>query len=330
LGGSPLALDLVRRASRLLWSPQTSDAAARATIRALGAGFGATRPDAASLLEKAWAELARAAASSGDRERLRGLIRNGAAPYAVIGDSHGRLLARRSCAPGGRWLVPLWWLETGASARGLGRADALSGAGPRVRAAIDTALAIAEGTPILLKFGQVDIEFVQVFKRLESGDRAFDPARSQAFINETVARYMAFLVDAVAPADRARVHLCSLFPPTLSDAAWRTGYINAHIIDLHGPAGHETLASRLADLDVPDLARRTALHADFNAVLGSAAHAEGFGFSDDFTPFLGAAGVVDSRWLGPAAGLDHHLDFSATRTPVVDQLWRLLEGSLDL
>jgi hypothetical protein len=324
------AVDLVRRVSRLLWSPQTSDAAARATIRAFGAGFGAARPDAASLLEKAWAELARAAAASGDRERLRGLMRNGAAPYAVIGDSHGRLLARRSRGPGGRWLLPLWWLETGASARGLGRAGAQSGAGARVRTAIDTALAVAEATPLLLKFGQVDIEFVQVFKRLESGDHAFEPARFQAFVNETVARYMAFLVDAVAPADRARAHLCSLFPPTLSDAAWRTGYINAHIVELHGSAGRESLASRLADLDIPDMAPRTALHADFNTGLSSAAHAEGFGFSDDFTPFLGAAGVVDSRWLGPAGGLDHHLDFGATRTPVVDQLWRLLEGSPDL
>jgi hypothetical protein len=324
------ALDLVRRANRLLWSPHTSDAVARAAIRAAGVGFGAKRPDAASLFEKSWAELARAAAMSGDRQRLRGLMRNGGTPYAVIGDSHGRLLARRSCNQDGRWLMPLWWLETGASARGLGRAEAQSGAGERVRKAIGVALDIADTAPILLKFGQVDIEFVQVFKRLESGDRAFEPAGLQVFVDETVTRYMAFLIDAVAPADRPRVHLCSLFPPALSDAAWRSGYINAHIIELHGPADREGLAQRLDDLDVPNLAHRTALHANFNLALSSAAYAEGFGFHDDFTSFLGAAGVVDPCWLGSAAGTDHHLDFNATRARVVDQLWRLLERSFDL
>ena len=329
MAGAPLALDLVRRASRLLWSARTRDGAAQAVVRALGAGFGAARLDTTSLLEKAWVELAHAAAMSGNRERLRGLMREGAQPYAVIGDSHGRLLVRRSRTGDGRWLAPLWWLETGASARGLGRADARSGAGARVRAAIADALAVHETSPVLIKFGQVDIEFVQVFKRLEAGERAFEPAHFRSFADETIARYVAFVADAVAPADRSRVHLCSLFPPTLSDAAWRAGYLNAHVVALHGPSGGGNLADRLAGLDIPDLARRTALHADFNTALGSAAYAEGFAFRDDFAPLLGAAGVVDPRWLGPAAGADHHPDFSATRRPVVDRLWRLLEGSRD-
>jgi len=329
LAGGPLALELVRRASRRLWSPATSDAAARATIEALGAGFGAARPDAASLLEKAWAELAWAAGQAGDFKRLRGLVRSGAQPYAVIGDSHGRLLVRRARAADGRWLLPLWWLETGASARGLGRAEARSGAGERVRAAIDAALAATDTAPLLLKFGQVDVEFVQVFKRLETGASAFDPADAQAFVDETVARYVAFVASAVAPADRRRVRLCGLFPPALSDAAWRAGYVNAHMVDLYAPADARSLADRLAGLEIPDLGRRTALHKDFNAQLQSAATAEGLGFDDDLAPFLGPAGTVDPAWLGPAAGRDHHLDFSATRAAVVDRLWRLLEGSRD-
>jgi len=329
LAGGPLALELVRRACRRLWSPATPDAAAQATIRALGADFGAARRDAASLLEKAWVELAWAAGQASDFERLRGLVQSGAQPYAVIGDSHGRLLVRRARAADGRWLLPLWWLETGASARGLGRAEARSGAGERVRAAIDAALAATDAAPLLLKFGQVDVEFVQVFKRLETGVAAFDPADFQAFIDETVARYVAFVASAVAPADRRRVGLCGLFPPALSDTAWRAGYVNAHMVDLYAPSGESSLTDRLAGLDIPDLTRRTALHADFNAALKAAAAAEGFGVHDDFTPFLGPAGVVDPGWLGPAAGHDHHLDFSATRAPVVDRLLRLLEGSRD-
>lgn len=324
-----LALDAVRRGNRLLWSPTTADAPTRAVIRAIGSSLGADRPAAASLLEKAWAEFARAAALSGNHARLRALMREGAAPYAVIGDSHSRLLVRRSRRANEAWLAPLWWLETGASARGLGRSDARSGAGERVRAAIDQALGVDDAMPILLKFGQVDLEFVQPFKRLEAGEQAFDPVRFKRFADETVARYLAFLSGAIAPEDRPRVHLCSLFPPALSDAAWRTGYVNAHIADLHGPADPESLVQRLANLTIPELAVRTGLHADFNAALASAAAAEGFATADDFTPFLNRAGVVDPRYLSPAAGADHHLDFHASRAPVVDQLWRLLEGSPD-
>ena len=326
---SRLALDAVRRGNRLLWSPTTADAPARAVIRAVGSGLDADRSTAASLLEKAWAEFGRAAALSGNRARLHALMRDGAAPYAVIGDSHSRLLVRRSRRADGAWLAPLWWLETGASARGLGRSDARSGAGERVRAAIDQALGADGAMPILLKFGQVDLEFVQPFKRLEAGEQAFDPMGFKAFADETVARYLAFLSGAIAPEDRPRVHLCSLFPPALTDAAWRTGYLNAHIVEMHGPVDQDSLVLRLSNLAIPDLAARTGLHADFNAALASAAGAEGFASTDDFTPFLNGAGVVDPHYLGPVAKADHHLDFHASRAPVVDRLWRLLAGSLD-
>lgn len=298
-------------------------------IRAVGAGFGAGRPNAASPLETIWGEQARAAAAAGNAARLRDLTRDGARPYAVIGDSHSRLLVRRSRRADGAWLAPLWWLETGASARGLGRADARSGAGERVRSAIDQALGVTDDGPLLLNFGQVDIEFVHIFKRLDSGTAAFDPADFRAFAEQTIARYLAFLVQAVAPADRGRVHLGSLFPPALSDAAWRTGYVNAHIADLHGPADQHDLARRLAGLEIPDLTARTRLHAAFNARLASVAEAEGFKVPNPFTDFLGEAGVVDPRLQGPAAGTDHHLDFHASRALVVDHVWRVLEGSAD-
>lgn len=318
-----LALDLVQRINRLLWSPGALDAPARTTIRSVGTRFGADRADVASPLETIWADQARAAALMGNRQRLQGLARDGARPYAVIGDSHSRLLVRRSRRADGAWLAPLWWLETGASARGLARADARSGAGQRVRAAIDQALSVATDGLVLLKFGQVDIEFVQVFKRLEAGASAFDSDSFRAFTEQTIERYLAFLTQAVAPADRARVRLGSLFPPTLSDAAWRTGYVNAHIVDLHGPADPEDLAQRLASLDIPDLAARTMLHAQVNARLASAAAAEGFAYDDHFTPFLGEAGLVDRSCLGPAGGGDHHLDFHASRARMLDHLWTL-------
>jgi hypothetical protein len=274
-------------------------------------------------LDGAWTEIGRAAAdpSSHLEHRLPALIAGGARPYGLVSDSHGRLLCRRG-RRAGRWLLPIWSLETGASARGLG-GDGRSGAGPRVRAALARLLAI-EGLPILVKFGQVDIEFVHPFKRLAAGALAFDEAEFDAFLDETIGRYADFLAGAVPAERRARVRVMSPFPPVLSDAAWRAGYVNAHIVDQHGPAGQD-LATALAALEIPDLARRTALHRRAAERLRQAAEAGGFGFVDALSPFLGPDGRVDPVLTGPAAGRDHHLDFRATRGVMLDRIWSIID-----
>lgn len=291
-----------------------------AVIRSAGASpLPAFRP-----LDGAWAEICRAAADPASHleVRLPALIAAGALPYGLVGDSHGRLLCRRG-RRNGRWLLPIWSLETGASARGLAGDGGRSGAGPRVRAALARLLAI-EGLPILAKFGQVDIEFVHPFKRLAAGALAFDEAEFNAFADETIARYVAFLVDAVPASQRSRVRVMSLFPPTLSDAAWRAGYVNGHIVDQHGPAGQD-LAAALAGLEIPDLARRTALHRRFGERLRQAAEAEGLTFVDDLALFVGVDGLVDPALLGPVASRDHHLDFRASRHAMLDRIWSIVD-----
>lgn len=266
--------------------------------------------------------LAAGAPKADFESRLRALRSLGAAPYGVIGDSHSRLLLRRDVRRG-RWLAPIGALETGASARGLANVDGRSGAGARVQAALSRMLAV-EDLPILLKFGQVDVEFVHTFKRLASGVGAFDEAGFDAFLDETAERYVGFLAKATPVADRARVRVMSLFPPTLSDASWRTGYLNGHIVELHGPAESADLAQSLARLEIPSQIHRTALHARASARLREAARAKGFAVEDDHTALLGPAGVVDEALLGHTAGRDHHLDFHASRAPMLDRIWSLI------
>ncbi|KSB89437.1 hypothetical protein AS593_14345 [Caulobacter vibrioides] len=311
------AIDFVRGGAGRLWTGH--DGPASAAIRLAGAcPLPAFRP-----LDGAWAELCRAAADPASRleHRLPALIAAGARPYGLVSDSHGRLLCRRGRRRG-RWLLPIWSLETGASARGLG-GDGRSGAGPRVRAALARLLAI-EDLPILVKFGQVDVEFVHPFKRLAAGARAFDETEFDAFLDETVGRYAAFLADVVPAGRRARVRVTSPFPPVLSDAAWRAGYVNAHIVDQHGPAGQD-LAEALAGMEIPDLWRRTALHRRAGERLREAVEAEGFVFVDDLSPFLGADGRVDPALTGPGAGHDHHLDFRASRRVMLDRIWSIID-----
>jgi hypothetical protein len=243
----------------------------------------------------------------------------------VAGDSHSRMLVRRG-RRGGDWLLPIWNLETGASARGLARAEARSGAGGRTRDFLRRLLAV-DGLPVLTMFGQVDIEFVHTFKRLASGERRFFPERFDAFADETVAAYVGFLVEAVEPAFRGRVQVCPVFPPALSDAAWRRGYLNAHLVALHGEGTREEMVAGLEGLEIPDLIQRTGLHARFNARLARAAGAEGFSCPDFFNAFVGRDGAAHPAFLGAARGADHHLDFAATHAPVLESLWRIVDES---
>jgi hypothetical protein len=279
--------------------------------------------------DAAWAEHARAAGSVASGEdlarRLQILTARGARPYGVVGDSHSRMLVRRG-RRGRDWLLPIWNLETGASARGLARVGARSGAGGRTRDVLRRLLAL-DGLPVLTLFGQVDIEFVHAFKRLASGERRFSPEGFDAFADETVAAYVAFLAEAVEPALRRRVQVCPVFPPALSDAAWRRGYLNAHIVALHGEGTREEMAAGLAGLEIPDLIQRAGLHAGFNARLARAATAEGFSSPDLFPAFIGRDGAVRPAFLGAARGADHHLDFAATQAPVLESLWRIMDES---
>ncbi|HTK35258.1 MAG TPA: hypothetical protein VL358_08250 [Caulobacteraceae bacterium] len=246
----------------------------------------------------------------------------GAAPIAVVGDSHSAQLVRRAWR-GERWMLPLHLLCTGASARGLDNPEAASGAGARVRAFLDTLASTP--MPVVFKFGQVDVEFVFAFKRLETGAVAFDGKAFEAFADETIARYLAFLAMVTPPALRPHARVAGLFPPALSDAAWRKGYVNAHIAALHGPADPKALAEGLARLELPSLAERTALHKAFNRRLFAAALAAGFAPLFGFDALLGPDGTAATRFLGKARGANHHLGYAATRRPVLDQLWTCVD-----
>jgi hypothetical protein len=242
----------------------------------------------------------------------------GAYPIAIVGDSHSTHLVRRAWR-GERWMLPIHRLCTGASARGLANPEAAAGAGAKVRAFL-AALA-GSPMPVVYKFGQVDVEFVFTFKRLESGKTGFDRAAFDAFAGETIARYVAFLADATPFSLLGHARVAGIFPPALSDAAWRQGYVNAHIADLHGHADAATLAEQLAELELPSLAERTRLHADFNARLLKAAAKANFAPVFGFKALLGESGTVAPRYLGRARGRNHHLGYAASREPILKALW---------
>lgn len=263
-------------------------------------------------------------------ERVRGILQRlvdqGAAPVAVIGDSHSTLLVRRGRLADGRFLLPIHRFCSGGSARGLGNTASRSGYGEQVIGFVEAVQALPVDVPLIFHFGQVDVEFVHAFQRLDHGPAPFDSTVFEVFCRETVGRYLDFLTGIIPTSRRMTAVISGVFPPALSDAEWRAGYVNAHLADLHGPMDAGPLDARIRALDVPSQRERTAQHARFNILLAEAAAAHGFRFIDDRGALVDASGCVASRWLGPAAGGDHHLDYFAARDPMLRRLGRALGG----
>jgi hypothetical protein len=322
---------LLNRAAAGLWSGHLPQSLCAALIVALMRRTPATGSTSRQLGHLAQAVAAAGARALCDRpaEAMRlisALRRQGAQPVLLIGDSHSRLYVHRA-ERAGRWLLPLHHVATGASARGLGNRESRSGHGQRIVRLVERATEAGFDAPVLLVFGQVDVEFVFTFKRLERDPpAALDDAAFVAFAETTAQAYAAFAAR-LQPA--AQVILATIFPPALSDAAWRHGYLNAHIAQEHAAADFDTLGRRLSCVDIAGWPERTAQHRLFNDRLRSCARAHGLRILDAAGSLSSAAGVVSPDMLGRAAGRDHHLDVEAVRPTVTAKLWDLVDGPKD-
>jgi hypothetical protein len=241
--------------------------------------------------------------------------------FAVAGDSHSRMYGWAVPVATGV-LVPLHTLCPGGSALGLGRGHAKSRYADRVLDNLAALRAEMKGPlPVFMKFGQVDVEFVSVFRRVRSGQVAFDLPTFDAFVSEVLDSYRLFLerVSAHMPANLLRVF--GIFPPTLSDEAWAQGYVNAQIGFLESDAALEEQSRLIRALEQVSHRGRIELHALFNSRLQAVVQEDGLAFVDDFHPFLD-----EKRRLAPAyrthGGDDHHVGRSVATRIVTDGLVR--------
>ncbi|HTB47856.1 MAG TPA: hypothetical protein VK741_29845 [Acetobacteraceae bacterium] len=272
---------------------------------------------------------------------IRALARAGARPYFVAGDSHSNqyaLTGTRDAA----WLLPIHLLCTAGSARGLANPASRSGYGKHLRQAVEIIRTLPGGDelPFLLQFGQVDIEFVYHFRRVTDGQRTLSLDDYRAFCDTTLERYIGFVTEMFNPPQRLNVFLVSVFPPAVSDAAWRAGYVNDDIARHEEvmlpaaelPAGIRApeiadLATGIRALEIADLRQRTGMHAHYNAGLRAACRRHGFRFIDGFTPFLGPDGLLDPRYVIPErGGAEHHLDSRATYGAIAGMIWTCIDA----
>jgi hypothetical protein len=253
---------------------------------------------------------------------------SGARALVIAGDSHSKLYVHRVAA-GAEWVLPLHYLATAASARGLGRADSRSGQGAAISRLLAGARDAGLRLPVVLVFGQVDIEFVHMFKRLASDPPApLDEQALVSFSRETVAAYVEFGARLASDFD-VDLYLATILPPALSDAAWKQGYVNANIAGNHTSIAQATIREKLGSTEIATLAERTRDHQAFNEILRTAATAAGLRVLDLASSLPMKDGAVSADMLGPAAGTDHHLDGEALQPFVTPRLMAIARTSAD-
>lgn len=255
-------------------------------------------------------------------ELLDSVQHHGGIPYFVVGDSHASLY-RRCAWSGTRWLAPLPLVCHGASASGLGNETSQSRYGDRILRWADRLVRSRplNDTPIFLKFGGIDAEFLWIRRRLRDGITAFSLSEYSACTASSVARYSRFLDQLTGLIAPERLRICSVFPAVLADAVWIEGYVAAH---RQSATEDRQLAVSLQALEIPDLSGRTALRASYNTALRQMCDEKGLTFIDDFTPLLAADGLLDRYYHGTHGGTDTHVDHAASDQPLTEIVMRYL------
>ena len=257
---------------------------------------------------------------------ISGLMHHGARPYFVVGDSHSTQYVITD-GHDGEWLLPIHMLCHAGSARGLGNPNSTTGYGEQLRQSLGVIRSLpgACDLPFLIQFGQVDIEFVHHFHRVRDNKRRLDLDAYLWFCSETVFRYTNYLASVFPAPNRNNAFVLSVFPPALSDEAWRGGKLNDVIVRVETGMTQAEMAAGIRLLDVANLKQRTAVHRSYNIWLHNACESYGFRYIDVFSPFLGPDGLIDQKYLNPEAyGFDHHLDLRRTHPVVADLIWRIM------
>lgn len=259
-----------------------------------------------------------------DISKINETVRYGGRPFVVFGDSHSRLYARMTrILQDGRWLIPINMTCSAGSARGLANPKSRLNYASRIRSFFYRLQDhILGGLPCFFKLGQVDVEYTYYYRWANTGRRTFDADDFCGFADETIHLYVHFLTDLVSVDIRPFVTICSLSPPALSDEHWLAGYLDGQLLGTSSAEERERLSASVANLNIPDIIQRTALHTVFSRKLKSAVEKEGFSFVDDASVFLDPEGrQLDPRYNCRRGGRDVHIDVDE---PAMSTLERVL------
>jgi hypothetical protein len=249
----------------------------------------------------------------------------GGVPVLVIGDSHARLCtcptARRD-----HWIIPIHAVLPAATASALRDKNARAGYGVRVATVLRIAHEIGwrPEHPILLKFGQHDVEFASTFDRLRRGASRYGPTECEEFCATSVEQYRSFLEETVPTLLRRSVMILSTFPPALSDDVWGRGVLDLRVIPLHSGLSSDEMAERIRQAEIPDIFERTRMHRFYNRLLSEMAEQLGIDYLDVMEDLLSPLGIVAPQYLTEIDN-DHHLSWPHAGPVITAAIWHALE-----
>lgn len=237
-------------------------------------------------------------------------------PFLVIGDSHST--AFRLPYLVSRDLLPIWGCCWGGSARGLSNPASKLKYGRRIYDFLDLVNGSGERLPLVLCFGQVDVEFVHYFNLINCDPVGRYTQNGMAdFIEDTVTRYFQFISS--LKAENPKLAVAGIFPPSLYDDAIQKGYLIDEVAR-ESDMPFALLRERMAKLNIPSLSERTAIHRHFNQRLSDSCATAGIPFFDMTSKLLGPEGVVEERYMYKPAGAEHHLHYNSFSQLILDQI----------
>ena len=213
----------------------------------------------------------------------------------LFGDSHANtFISVEPAVPGADSPTIIAYPFTAGSAMGLHHCHSITG---YREALMGDLRGTQPGEAVVLKFGQVDCDFVYYLKWVEDQSLAFE-----AFAAASVRKYFCFIDNALAtlPVTREQLHIMSPFPTVVDDAALRESLCT---LPFMSASFKRHFRAKLMTLKLPSLAVRTAQGRSYCERLQAEAAARGLRYVDVYTPLLGGQGVCDL--VNPDA--DHHL-----------------------
>lgn len=204
------------------------------------------------------------------------------------------------------------------SGRGLGDCGSQTSCGGLILALLERhAARIAEaGAFVLFRFGQVDLEAICNPIREQAGRVHFNYHRAHASMIATCDAYFSYL-------ERTRALLtaetpfavASVFPLASNEAGLHGAGVKVFAEKscankAHQPA--DSLETRIAESETPDLELRAFFHHLFNLELKARCKAMGWPFLDDAALLVSADGELETAYT--KFGTDHLIDFGAAAT----------------
>jgi len=235
-------------------------------------------------------------------------------PIIIFGDSHASLYAKTNLTPDNdeffdNPIIPVLISCLAGSAMGLNNENSVSQYGNKLINEIKK-LKSCKDIPIFLKFGQVDAEFVYIYDCIRRKINKPEFESFEEFANRSIDQYMHFIDRIILEIGTAHtLRICSIFPPTLADSAWRRGYVNGRSARFEGDRTVEELEAAVRELQLPSLFERTLMHVYFNAELQKQCARRKIIFVNDYSEMISESGVIDRKYLGGHSGEDHHLSY---------------------